>query len=148
MPVRAVLDTNVLVSGLISQHSPPRRLVDAWLEGRFVLVTSLYQVQEINHVLTYPRIVERIRLEAAEVEMILAALLTEAEVVPGQLQLPGATRDPKDDALVACAVEGRAAYLVSGDQDLLVLGEYEGIRVVTPRRFLEKLDTLPGGTVG
>jgi predicted nucleic acid-binding protein len=43
----------------------------------------------------------------------------------------------KDDALVACAVEGDAGYIVSGDQDLLVLGEYEGIEVVTPRWFVE-----------
>lgn len=136
MPLRAVLDTNVLVSGLISEHSPPRQLVDAWLDGRFVLVTSLYQVQEVNHVLAYPRIAERIRLEEAELEMILAALLTETEVVPGRLQLPGVTRDPKDDAILACALEGKTDYLVSGDQDLLMLGEYEGVQVVTPRYFL------------
>jgi putative PIN family toxin of toxin-antitoxin system len=141
MPVRAVLDTNVLVSSLISEHSPPRQLVDAWLDGRFVLVTSLYQVQEVNHVLSYPRITERIRLENAELEMILAALLTESEVVPGRLQLPGVTRDPKDDAIVACAQEGGADHLVSGDQDLLVLGEYKGTQVVTPRQFLVALDS-------
>ena len=114
--------------------------MDAWRDGRYVLVTSLYQVEELNHVLAYPRIAERIHLAAAEVEMILAALLTEAEVVPGELQLPGVTCDPKDDVLVACAVEGGADYLVSGDQDLLVLGEHESIQIVTPRWFLEILE--------
>lgn len=58
-------------------------------------------------------------------------------LTPGKLQLPGVTRDPKDDPVVACAVEGQADYIVSGDQDLLVLGEYEGVQVVTPRRFVE-----------
>lgn len=139
MPIRTVLDTNVLISGLITEHGPPRQIVDAWLDRRYILITSLYQVKEVNHVLSYPRIAKRIRLAAAEIEMILAALLTETEVVPGHLQLPGVTRDPKDDAIVACAQEGRADYLVSGDQDLLVLDEYEGIRVVTPRRFAERL---------
>jgi putative PIN family toxin of toxin-antitoxin system len=140
MPLKAVLDTNVLVSGLLGEHSPPSQVVDAWLDGRFTLVTSLYQVEEVNHVLSYPRIARRIRLEDAELEMILAALLVESEVVSGHLQLSGVTRDPKDDAIVACAVEGGADYLVSGDQDLLVLGEYEGIRAITPRRFLELLN--------
>jgi hypothetical protein len=52
------------------------------------------------------------------------------------------TRDPKDDPVAACAKEGGAEYLVSGDQDLLVLGDWEGIQVVTPRRLLEILESL------
>jgi putative PIN family toxin of toxin-antitoxin system len=139
MSARAVLDTNVLVSGLITDHSPPRQLVDAWLDGRYVLVTSLYQVAELNHVLAYPRIADRLRLTAADVDLILAVLLSQGEVVAGALQLPGVTRDPKDDPLVACAVEGGAAYLVSGDGDLLDLDEYEGVRVVPPGEFVEIL---------
>ena len=142
MPVRAVLDTNVLISGLVSEHGPPRQILDAWLADCYVLVTSLYLIEELIHVLSYPRIVERIRLDDAELAAILEALLSKAEVVPGQLCLPGVTRDPKDDAVVACAKEGEADVIVSGDQDLLVLGEYEGIRVVTPRRFVEILVSL------
>ncbi|OQY33326.1 MAG: hypothetical protein B6243_06605 [Anaerolineaceae bacterium 4572_5.2] len=53
--------------------------------------------------------------------------------------LPGVTRAPKDDPVVACAQEGNADYIVSGDQDLLVLEAYRGIRVVTPRAFTEIL---------
>jgi predicted nucleic acid-binding protein len=70
---------------------------------------------------------------------VLADLLSRAQVVPGQLSLPGVTRDPKDDAVVACAVEGEADYIVSGGQDLLTLGEFRGIRVVTSREFVEIL---------
>jgi putative PIN family toxin of toxin-antitoxin system len=139
MSLRAVLDTNVLVSGLISDHSPPRELVDAWLDGQYILVTSLHQVEELNHVLAYPRIASRLRLSDAEVDLILAGLLSQGQVVPGALQLPGVTRDPKYDPLVACAVEGAADYLVSGDRDLLDLGETENIRMVTPREFVEIL---------
>jgi hypothetical protein len=139
MPVRAVLDTNVLISGLVSEEGAPRRILDAWLEDRFTLVLSLYLIEEMVHVLSYPRIVKRLRLDEEELAPILAALLSRAEVVPGRLRLPGVTRDPKDDPVVACAREGRADYIVSGDQDLLVLGEYEGIRIVTPRQFVEIL---------
>jgi hypothetical protein len=129
----AVLDTNVLVSGLISDHCPPRQLVDAWLDGQYTLVTCLYQVEELNHVLAYPRIASRLDLSDAEMSLILAALLSQSQVVPGTLQLPGATRDSKDDPPVACAVEGSADYLVSGKRDLLNLGEIENTRIVTPR---------------
>jgi len=142
MTVRAVLDTNVLISGLVAEQGPPRQVLDAWLEGRYTLVTSLYLVEELTHVLSYPRIAERLRLDEEEVETILVVLLSQAEVVPGQLHLPGVTRDPKDDAVVACAKEGEADYLVSGDQDLLVLDEYEGIQVITPRQFAEILVSL------
>lgn len=139
MLVRAVLDTNVLVSGLISAHGPPRHVIDAWLAGKYVLVISTYLVQEMMHVLSYPRIQARLRLSAEERDAILAALLAHAEVTPGQLALPGVTRDPKDDAVVACAVEGSADLIVSGDQDLLALGDYRGIRVVTPAQFVKVL---------
>jgi putative PIN family toxin of toxin-antitoxin system len=78
-------------------------------------------------------------LSSEERDAILAALLTQAEVTPGHLALSGVTRDPKDDAVVACAVEGRADLIISGDEDLLTLGDYEGIQVVTPAQFVEML---------
>jgi hypothetical protein len=133
---KVVLDTNIFVSGLVSSKGPPRQIIDAWLDEHFTLVTSLYLVGELAHVLTYPRIAKRIHLKEAGADAILAALLSQAEMAPGELQLPGVTRDPKDDAVVACAVESEADYIVSGDQDLLVLDEYGGIEVVTPRRFV------------
>lgn len=139
MPGRAVLDTNVLISGLIFAQGPPRQILDAWLESLFTLVTSLYLVEELVHVLSYPRITERLRLDEEELAAVLDALLSKAEVTSGRLRLPGVTRDPKDDSVVACAKEGEADYIVSGDQDLLVLGEYEGIQVITPRQFVEIL---------
>lgn len=139
MAVRAVIDTNVLVCGLLVAQGPPRQVLDAWLDGRFNLVTSPYQLEEVTHVLAYPRVAERLRLESAELAAILSGLMALAVVTPGQLRRPGVTRDPKDDAIVACAEEGEADYIVSGDHDLLSLGEYRGIQAVTPRRFLEAI---------
>ena len=139
MPVRVVLDTNVLVSGLVARLGVPRQILDAWVEGCFTLVTSLYLVEELVHVLSYPRITKRLRISSEEVDALLAALLSQAVVIPGHLCLPGVTCDPKDDDVVACAKEGQADCIVSGDQDLLVLGEYEGIQVVTPRQFMQSI---------
>lgn len=140
--LQAVLDTNVFVSGLMGVVSPPRQIVNAWLDGDFILVTSLYLIDELNHVLSYPRVVDRLRVSDAEVEAILAALLSQAEMVPGKLKLPGVTRDPKDDPVVACAVEGKADYIVSGDQDLLVLEIFQGVQIITPRQFVELISNL------
>ena len=155
MQVRVVLDTNVLVSGLVAKGGAPHRILDKWLEGRFALITSLYLLEEFAHVLSYRRIAKRLCLREDEVAALLAALLDGAEVTSGELQLPGVTRDPadivdidrasvrtsEDDPVVACAVEGKADYIVSGDQDILVLEEYEDIQIVTPRQFVEILGT-------
>ncbi|MCS7226458.1 MAG: putative toxin-antitoxin system toxin component, PIN family [Gloeomargarita sp. SKYB31] len=99
MPIRAVLDTHVLVSGLVAEGGAPRRIVDAWLEGRFTLVLSPYLLEELLYVLTYPRIASRIRLEEEDLEVLLGGLVSQAEVMEGMLSLPGVTRDPKDAPL-------------------------------------------------
>ena len=139
---KAVLDTNVFISGLISVNSPPQQVIDAWMDDLFTLVTSLYLVQELTHVLTYPHIADRLRLSDTELEAILAAFVSQAKVVPGELELPGVTSDPKDDPVVACAVEGEADYIVSGDQDLLALEIYKDIQIITPRQFVECLSNF------
>ena len=140
MPRRALLDTNVLVSGLIGRAGSPPRLLNTWLDGRYILVISLYQVQELNHVPSYPRIAERLTLSGAELDTILAAMLSQAKVGVAQLELPGVTRDPKDDPVMGAAVLGNVNYLVSGDEDLLVLEECEWAKIVTPREFVEILE--------
>lgn len=139
MAISAVLDTNILISGLLVAEGHAAHVLDAAVDERFKLVTSLYQIEELLHVLSYPRIARRLSLSEADLEIFIDGLLTRATVAFGELQLPGVTRDPKDDAIVACAVEGRAQFIVSGDQDLLTLGSYAGILVLTPRQFLERL---------
>lgn len=140
MALRAVLDTNVLVSGLLATSGPPRQLFDAWLAGRFTLVTSLYQIEELRRVLTYPRIARRVRLTENELAILFRTFDERAVIVVNEPDLSGVTRDPKDDAIVACAVAGQADYLVSGDDDLLALGTYEKVYVVYPRAFLSALE--------
>jgi len=81
----------------------------------------------------------RLRLSDAEVDRILDALLSQAEVVGADLRLPGVSRDPKDDPLVAGATEGAADYLVSGNAGLLDLGKHENTTMVSPREFVEIL---------
>ncbi|HFD40079.1 MAG TPA: putative toxin-antitoxin system toxin component, PIN family [Anaerolineae bacterium] len=139
--IRAVIDTNTLVSGLISPLGTPAQIIDHWRTGRFLLLTSPALLDELRRVLGYPRVATRLGWSEPERAQFLSSLETLALVTPGNLQLPGVTRDPKDDAVVACAVEGQAEFIVSGDKDLLILGRYQETRIVTPREFLSLLET-------
>jgi uncharacterized protein len=74
-----------------------------------------------------------------EPELWFEDILVLAEVIPGEYQVVGISTDPDDDKYIAAAIEGRAAFVVSGDPDLLSVEEHEGVRFVTPRQFLDLL---------
>ncbi|HID54373.1 MAG TPA: putative toxin-antitoxin system toxin component, PIN family [Anaerolineae bacterium] len=141
MPIKAVIDTNVLISSLMASQGNPYRIFAAWQQGKFTLVISDYMLQELRHVLIYPRIASRLRLNETELAVVLKAFTEKSEIVIAPRDLSGATRDPKDDPVVACAVTGQADYLVSGDQDILVLRTYNGVQMVTAVAFVQILNT-------
>lgn len=142
--IRAVVDTNTLVSGLISPLGAPAQIIHRWQRGDFLLLTAPALLAELRRVLEYPRVTERLGWSSEERTQFLRDFETLALVTPGLLSLPGVTRDLKDDPVVACAVEGEAEFIVSGDQDLLALGTYKGVRVVTPHEFLTLLERQTG----
>ncbi len=76
----------------------------------------------------------------ADPNVLLDIIESDADHIRGELSLSGICRDPKDDKFIACAVDGNADYIVSGDADLLVLAEYRGVRIVQPAEFVEILD--------
>ena len=139
--IRAVVDTNTLISGIIAPLGAPARIVLRWQQGDFLLITSPVLLDELRRVLKYPRIAKRLGWSEDDRKQFLEGFEMLALITPGMLSLPGITRDPKDDPVVACAVEGEAEFIVSGDQDLLVLGAYQGVRMLTPREFLALLET-------
>jgi putative PIN family toxin of toxin-antitoxin system len=140
--LRVVLDTNLFVSALLFRGSLPDAVLTAWGQYRFTLVTSHALLEELVEVLNRPRFRERYRLSEEDVGELLERLLVGAEFIDFALKSPITVRDPKDEKVVGCAVGGRADYLVSGDQDLLVLdGEpaLGALRMITPREFLSVL---------
>jgi uncharacterized protein len=138
--VRAVLDTNVIVSAFISPRTPPGRILELMASDEaFELVLSPALLDELERVLRYPKVRKLILATDDELRLQLDLLDTLATPVSGKLDLSGATREPDDDRVLCAAVEGCADYLVTGDQDLLTLREYEGIRIVAPRAFLKAL---------
>lgn len=135
---RAVLDTNVFVSGLISPLGFPAATLKALRSGRFTLLSSPPINKGIIEVLNRPRIRDRYGLgdRIFDVSFVLWEV---AELV---INLPEVRvcSDPDDDKFLATAVGGRADYLVTGDVgDLLHLREYKGVAIISPRDFISKL---------
>ena len=142
MDVRAVLDTDVVARGLLQPAGAACDVIDAWIAGRFTQVTCVCLADELRHVLNHPPIAGRLRLTSGLIDRILGALLTESQVLPGRVQLHVLERFPRDDCLLSCAVEGEVQYLVTTSIDLLQLGEYGGVSIVTPEAFLTALPEL------
>jgi putative PIN family toxin of toxin-antitoxin system len=139
--VRVVFDTNVFVSAFIQPKSPPGRLLARLIQGdKFELVLSTSIIEEVGRALRYPKVRKRIRLDEDDLDLRVAMLGILSTVVSvGRHTVAGVSRDPDDDAILSAAVEGCAEYIVTGDHDLLAIGDYQGIRIVTPRAFLQRL---------
>ncbi len=134
--MRCVLDSNVLVSGLIKANGAPGRILAAYRGGLFELVTSSALIAELDQVLRRPHILRLIHATEATVAGLIEALQLAAFVVEPTTQLNVVERDPADNRVLEAAVTGHADFIVSGDQDLLTLGEYDRIPIVSPARFL------------
>lgn len=133
--VRVVLDTNILISALITKGSPPDRLYQAWLRGRIELVTSKAQIREFADVLARPRL-QRF-LDPDEAKTIVENIDTRA-VILDQLPDVVASPDPSDNQILATAVAGTVDLIITGDRKgMLDLQSIEGIPIMTARDALE-----------
>lgn len=145
--LRVVVDTNVLVSGLFGiKNSPSAQILNAIRTQQVILVTSPTILEEVGEVISRERIVKLTKMSTNEQSDFIDKLIERSDITPGN-QLPQiVSRDIKDDKFLACGVEGKVDYVITGDEDLLVLKEYEGVKIVTPREFVETLSSLmPGG---
>ena len=137
--LRVVLDANVYVSALIRPEGPPGQIVKRFLgEGSFEIVLSLAIVEETVRAFGYPRVRKYIHA-SVDPELWFEDVILLAQFVGGDYEIEGVSEDVDDDKYFAAAVEGRATLIVTGDPDLLTVKEYRGIRVVTPRGFLDLL---------
>jgi uncharacterized protein len=140
--VSAVIDTNLVVSSFLSGRGLPRALRIALYRGAFRPVLSPPLRDEYAEVLARPRLA----LDPREVAAFLRFLDRRAQRVVPVTPHPIATRDPKDDMVIATALDGNADYLVSGDNDLLSLAgdpRLGALRIVTVRVFLDALADEP-----
>lgn len=130
--IRAVLDTNTLVSALLFRGGLSR-MVELWKRGKIVAVFSRATFEEFRHVLAYPKF----KLGREEIEVIVEdEVLPFIEVVEVTTEVRGVCRDLDDDKFLSCAVACCADFIVSGDKDLAEVREYKSIPIINPREFL------------
>ncbi len=139
-----VIDTNVWVSAFLNPEGFPARLIQAGKIGSFSIVSSLPLLDELQEVLLRPRIMKVRRSTEADVEAYLASIVAVAQLVPvsGDIRL---CRDPDDDVILETAIQGRASYVVSRDEDVtrdLDLINHlrdQGIETITVQRLINQL---------
>ena len=137
--LRVVLDTNIIVSSLISKSGPPAQIIDAWRQLKFILITSPAILEEIRAILKHPRICKKYKIADEDIDTLINLLNQFAFIVPGEANVAGAVpADPADEKFLACALDGHANLLVSGDHHLLDLKFYQYFPLVTARQFLEQ----------
>ena len=132
MTDRFVLDTNIIVSAVLLRASLPRQAFDRAFDTGLVLVSDA-TVAELTDVLQRSRFERYVREE--ERLHFLATFLRDTTLI-SITETISDCRDPKDNKFLEVAVSGAAAYIVTGDQDLLDLHPYRGITIITPRDFV------------
>jgi len=138
--LRVVLDANIYVSAAVRIYGPPGQIIERFLrDAAFEIVVSQAIVDEVLRALAYPKVRKYIR-RGLDPELWFEDIVVLAQFVAGEYEVAGVSDDPDDDKYIAAAVEGRAAFVVTGDPDLLALKEHEGIRIVSPRS-LQRLMT-------
>ena len=128
--MKAVFDTNVLIAAFMTEGLCSSLLIRARRHD-FDLVLSSDIIRKFKSTLT-----KKFKISSADVSEI-AAIVKEAaiEVIDQPKQIASICRDKNDDMVIACAVSGDADYIVTGDEDLLVLKRYKNILIVKPRNF-------------
>jgi len=135
--MRAVLDTNVLISGVIAT-GVPHELLGKGFDHEYQIVTSVETLTEFREtLLKYP---ERFQMDEDEVQQEVETIRCFAEFVDPDESITAVQRDPDDDKFLEAAVAGDVDYLVSGDTHLLDIESFRGIDIVEPRTFYELLN--------
>ena len=136
--MRAVIDTNVLIAGLM-WYGPPHALLTLVRDGVVGLVSSPALLAELTHVLGRPKFDVVLQRSNTSRDRLLAEVRQLAEVIkPPPLRQP-ICRDPDDDEVLALALAARVEMIVSGDADLLMLRHFERMPILSPAQVLQHL---------
>ena len=137
--MKVLLDTNALVSSLLQPLGPSGQIVARWRARDFRLVVSPDTLTELADVLHRSHIITKHPIREHDIQNFLRLLRARAQVAPGVRVLDIIPDDPKDNHVVAAAVETYCDYIVSGDHHLLDLHEFQGVKILSPREFLALL---------
>jgi len=147
--LRVVLDTSILVRMVLSTPiTIAGKILSALHAGEFVVVVSPQLLDELRETLRSPFVSAKHGMDEDEIATFVSDFALFAETTPGAItpEIPSlARRDPDDVKIVAAAMEGKAAYLVSQDKDLLSLKEWESVRIVEASEFYQVLQMFKAG---
>jgi len=135
-----ILDTNVIVSSLLSSGGPPAEIIRRWEADEFGVAISPPLLGELERVLKYPRVREHYQRPRETATALLKRFRTVATLVEPQLTLEVIEEDPADNRVLECAVDAGADYIITGDAHLLKLKECRGIVILAPAEFLALLE--------
>lgn len=136
----AVLDTNVVVSGLLSATGVPAEVMRNWRGERFELAVSPPLLAEYRRALHYERVRPIHGLTDDEIDDVIRRFRRFATLVEPREEIDAVAADPDDNRVLECAVEAGARAVVSGDKHLRALGTYRGISILSPAEFLRLLN--------
>lgn len=134
--MRIVIDTNVLLSGLL-WHGAPHTLLNQARVGTVDLIMSQVLMDELARVITRQKFADILQRTSRTPKRILLELCTFAELVAAPPLPQPVCRDTDDDSVLACAIAAQVELIVTGDADLLVLEQFQGIRIVTPAQAVK-----------
>ncbi len=140
--MRLILDTNILLSALLSPVGAPAKLLDAWERKMFTLVACEALIAELREVAGRSFFRARLRASTAE---LLAAGIRDFSSFCRDLPSGPVAPDPKDSYLLAMAEASQADFLVTGDKELLSLRQHKSARIVTPAAMIEILEGAESG---
>ena len=135
-----VLDTNVIISSLLSSKGAPAEIVRRWEAEVFEVVTSPPLLEELGRALHYEQVARYLKQPQEQIDLFVRRFGVVATLVEPQTTLEAVAGDPDGNRVLECAVAGGASYIVTGDAHLLDLGDYQGIVILKPRSFLSVLD--------
>jgi len=139
--VRAVVDTNVIISGIISKKGIPHKILKAASIKKFLLITSEEINKEILKVLRQSHIYKKYKITEQDILFINYVLNETSVMTKGVYKISSILKDKEDEKFLSCALEGNADYIISGDNDLLSIKQYHGIKIITPSGFLKRILT-------
>lgn len=137
--LRAVIDTNLFISGLFARDSLSAQLQNLWINLDFELVTSIEIIKKISRVLNYPRIKDHFKPKDKNIKRFFRLIFRKAVIAKDIYKTDRITEDPTDNKFLACALEKNADYIVSRDPHLRNIKHYHGIQIVDVKTFIEKV---------
>ncbi len=135
--MKVVLDTNVIISGLITSNGAPAEVIDFWINGFINVVSSPPLIQESLEVIVRPKFKSLGTID--ERCDLIKKLFVKSEIVIPTRILTAIPEDEDDNRVLECAVTAAVSYIISGDFHLRKLGSYEGIKIQSPDEFLKVL---------